>query len=193
MANPSETIARVYAQALFEVAVKTGEVGQVLDDLRVIHALAWAPENLVIREFLFSPRVDRDRKWSAMRSALEGQVCRPVLGLMKVIIDKGREATLDNIAVHFERFRDQAENRLHAHVTVAQPMDEAFRADLVRRLEAESGKTVRLHEQVDENVLGGASIRIGDRIIDRTLRTQLQRLRKSLLARATEDSSPAAT
>ncbi len=184
MPNVSQTIARVYAQALYEVAAEQQKVGDVLDELRALDAALLAPGGRTVRDFLFSPRVDRDQKWAVMQRALEGRVSRPVLGLVRVLIDKGREATLDNIADQFERFRDQAENRIHAHVTVAVPLDEALRRDLVARLEAASGKTVRMHETVDPAVLGGARLRVGDRVIDRTLRTKLQALRKRLLASA---------
>ena len=61
-------------------------------------------------------------------------------------------------------------------------MDEAFRESLRARLEAASGKNVRMHEKVDPSVIAGASIRVGDRVIDRTLRTKLAALRESLLA-----------
>ena len=186
MPNPSQSIARVYAQALYEVAVEQGVVGDVLDELQVLHELIWSDEGRPIREFVLSPRVDRERKWAVLRPALEGRVSRPVLGLVRVLIQKGREAVLDNIAQQFERFRDLAENRIHAHVTVAVPMDEAFLADVRARLARASGKTVAIHQRVDPDVLGGAAIRVGDRVIDRTLRTKLAALRERLLTAANQ-------
>jgi F-type H+-transporting ATPase subunit delta len=184
VASPSHAAARVYAQALFEVAQEQGTVGQVLDEMRALYDLVWGAGNEWLREFVLSPRIDRDTKWSVLRETLEGKVCRPVLGLVKVLIYRGREATLNNIAEHFERFRDQRENRIHASVTVAAPLGDAFKEGLRKRLEAASGKTVTLHERVDRAVLGGAAIRVGDKVIDRTLLTKLKALRKQLLERA---------
>ena len=186
MANVSQTVARVYGQALYEVADEQGVVGDVLDELRTLAGVAWKPGNEEIREFFLSPRIDRDRKWEILQQALGGQVSRPVMGLLRVLIYKGREATLDNIADHFERFRDLAENRIHAHVTVAAPLGDETLAGIKARLEASSGKIVDLHEKVDPAVIGGASIRVGDRVIDRTLRTKLAALRKQLLASANQ-------
>lgn len=182
MANPSQTIARVYAQALYEVAEAQGVVGQVHDELHALAGLAWQPGNEDIRDFILSPRIDRDTKWDLLERTLGDKLSRPMMGLIKVLIYKGREATLDNIAGHFDRFQDLAENRIHAHVTVAEPMDEAFKESLKARLEASSGKNVRMHEKVDPSVIAGASIRVGDRVIDRTLRTKLAALREKLLA-----------
>jgi F-type H+-transporting ATPase subunit delta len=185
MANVSQTVARVYGQALYEVAAEQGVVGRVLDELRALAGLAWKPGNEDIRDFLLSPRIDRDHKWRVLEEILGPRVSRPVLGLIKVLIYKGRETTLDNIVDHFERFRDLAENRIHAHVTVAESLGDEALASIKARLEASSGKIVNLHERVDPSVIGGASLRVGDRVIDRTLRTKLAALRKSLLASTT--------
>ena len=184
MANPSQTIARVYAQALYEVADEQGCVGQVHDELHALAGLAWKPGNEDIRDFILSPRIDRATKWDLLEKTLGDLLSRPMMGLLKVLIFKGREATLDNIADHFDRFQDLAENRIHAHVTVAEPMDESFKQQLQQRLEKASGKNVRMHEKVDPSVIAGASIRVGDRVIDRTLRTKLAALREQLLASA---------
>ncbi len=181
MANVSQTVARVYGQALYEVAAEQGVVGDVLDELRALATLAWQPGNEKIRDFFLSPRIDRDRKWQVIEASLSGILSRPVMGLLRVLIQKGREATLDNIANHFERFRDLAENRVHADITVAVPLGDEALAQVKARLEVASGKIVWLREHVDPGVIGGASIRIGDRVIDRTLRTKLAALRKTLL------------
>lgn len=186
MPNVSQTVARVYGQALYEVAVEQRVVGRVLDELRVLSGVAWSKGNEDIRDFFLSPRIDRDRKWEILQQTLGDRISRPVMGLLRVLIYKGREATLDNIADHFERFRDLAENRIHAHVTVAASLGDDGLARIKARLEASSGKNVELHEKVDPAVLGGAAIRVGDRVIDRTLRTKLAALRKDLLASANQ-------
>lgn len=186
MPNVSQSVARVYGQALYEIAAEQGCVGEVLDDLRALAGLAWKKGNEDIRDFLLSPRIDRDVKWEVLRKAGEGRVSRPVLGLIRVLILKGREATLDNIADHFERFRDLAENRIHAHVTVAAPLGADLLGRVKARIEAASGKTVDLHEHVDPSVIGGARLRVGDRVIDRTVRTKLAALRKRLLDTANQ-------
>ena len=186
MSNVSHAVARVYGQALYEVAAEQGAVGRVLDELRGLSGIAWKPGNEDIRDFINSLRIDRDKKWDVLQQALGDTVSRPVMGLLRVLIYKGRETTLDNIATHFERFRDLAENRVHAHVTVAQSLGADKLAALKARLEAESGKNVDLHERVDPGVIGGAALRVGDRVIDRTLKTKLAALRKSLLATANQ-------
>lgn len=178
MSNRSDPIARVYAGALVELGREQRCLGEIYDDLRAV--LALYDGDTYFRQFFTSPRIDREVKWRAVRSAVEGRVGRPVLGLLRVLISKGREGAFDNLVHQFERFKDEVEHRVHASVTVAAPLEADARAELVARLERASGRTVVLHDVVDPAVIGGASIRIGDRIIDRTVRTRLAALRRIL-------------
>jgi F-type H+-transporting ATPase subunit delta len=101
---------------------------------------------------------------------------------MKVLVMKGREDAFQGVVTQFEALKDVAENRIHADVTIARPLTAELRAAVEGRIAKASGKSVVVHERVDPGVIGGAAIRIGDRVIDRTLRTQLAALRKQLLA-----------
>ncbi len=179
MPNPSDPIARVYASALVELGRETKSLPTIYDDLQKVRAVydgdAW------FRAFFTSPRIDRDVKWKALEKAFKGRVGRPVLGLLKVLVQKGRESVYDNVVDQFLKYKDLAENRVHAYLTVAQPLPADLRAALTGRLEKATGKNVALHEKVEPAALGGAAIRVGDRVIDRTLRTRLAALRKELL------------
>ena len=186
MPNPSDPIARVYAKALVELGREQRTLGTIYDDLRAVFDLY--SRDPYFHAFFVSPRLDRQVKWRAVRKALEGKVGRPVVGLLKVLIDKGRESAFDNLVAQFERFKDEAENRVHAQVTVAAPLVAEAKAELTGRLERASGRIVVLEERVDPAVLGGASIRIGDRVIDRTLRTRLSALGRRLASQEPETS-----
>ncbi len=176
----SSPVARVYAAALIELGRSQNALGSVYDDLHAVlgvhDADAW------FRQFFTSPRIERDVKWRGIEKAFRGKVGRPVLGLLKVLIDKGREAYFDNIVDQFDRFKDLAENRVHAWLTVAREMPADQVADLQRRLERASGRNVQVHQRVDAAVIAGAALRVGDRVLDGTLRTRLHALEKQLLA-----------
>ncbi len=181
MPNPSDPTAKVYAQALMELAQDETALGAIYDDLREVRR--FYDQESWFRAFFTSPRVDREVKWNAIREAFEGQVGRPVLGLMKVMIQRGRESLLDNVADQFERYKDLRENRVHVQLTVASALDAHYRDDLRRRLEAATGRNIQIHETVDPSVIGGARLRAGDNVIDHTLSSRLRQLRKHLLAR----------
>jgi F-type H+-transporting ATPase subunit delta len=177
--NSSHPVARVYAAALTEIGRGTSTLPAIYDDLQAVRKLydgdAW------FRQFFTSPRIDRVVKWRGIEKAFTGKVGRPVLGLLRVLIDKGRESVLDNVVDQFANFKDLAENRVHAHLVVARPLADEIRNALTTRLEKTTGKHVALHERVDPAALGGVSLRIGDRVIDRTLRTKLNAMKKQLL------------
>lgn len=185
MSGITQSVAKVYAEALVQVGQEQKALGQIHDDLEL--AVGIYNSEPWFREFFTSPRIDRDEKWKAIRTAFEGKIGKQVLGLLNVLIMKGREAALDNVHGQFERFRDEHENRLHAFVTVASPMEDSFRDSLVKRLSTASGKNVELHENVDPAALGGAMLRVGDKVIDRTLRTRLTALREHLLNNGKSD------
>lgn len=178
MSNVSDAIGRVYARALLEVALEKKCVGQVHADLHALQDyIHTAPD---FGGFFRSPRVDRFLKWTALEKSLRGHVCEPVLGLVRTLVLRARGPVFDNVVRQFDKYRDQAENRLQAELTTAVPYPPAAREALRDRLSRASGKTVEIRERVDPAVLGGASLRVGDRRIDRTVRRRLQVLRDRL-------------
>lgn len=179
MSGLSQSVAKVYAQALVEVGTEQKCLGEIYEDLHAILVIHGADPQ--IRAFFSSPHVSRYGKWEVIRRGFESSICRPVLGLLKVLMMKGRGEIFDNVVDQFDRFKDVHENRVHAYLTVASPLEDAFRQSLVKRLGEASGKNVELHERVEPSVLGGASLRVGDKVIDRTLKNRLEHLRKHLL------------
>jgi F-type H+-transporting ATPase subunit delta len=179
VASPSHPAARVYAAALCELGRETNTLAAVWTDLQDLRALFRAEP--WFRQFFSSPKLDRAVKWKAVEKAFKGRVTRQTLGLMRLLVVKGREDVFQGVVTEFEILKDAAENRIHAHVVVAAPLAAELRADVEGRIARASGKTVVLHERVDPAVLGGAAIRVGDRVIDRTLRTRLAAMRKQLL------------
>lgn len=186
----SDPVARVYAAALTEIGRETRSLGAIYDDLHALRSLydgdTW------FRRFFTSPRIDREVKWAALHKAFEGKLGRPVLGFLKVLVMKGREPWLDNVVDQFGKFKDLAENRIHAYLTVAAPLADDLKQLLQVRIERASGKNVEIHEFVDPSVLGGAGIRVGDKVIDRTLRTRLAALGRRLVSEETFGAEGAA-
>jgi len=179
LASPTHPAARVYAAALAELGRDTNTLAAIWADLQALRTLFRAEP--WFRQFFSSPKIDAPKKWAAVEKAFKGRVSRETLGLMRVLIIKGREDVFQGVVTQFEILKDVAENRLHAHVTVAAPLSAELRAAVEGRVGRAAGKTVVIHEHVDPAVLGGAAIRVGDRVIDRTLRTRLAAMKKQLL------------
>jgi F-type H+-transporting ATPase subunit delta len=109
-------------------------------------------------------------------------VCRPVLGLLHVLVDKRRETLLDNVVEEFGRYRDQHEGRVRARVVTARKLDDELLSTLRSALEQRTQRSVDLTETVDPEVIGGLRVNVGDRVLDGTLRRSLQDMRRSLAA-----------
>lgn len=181
MKNVSQAAARVYAQALFDIGLETGAVGQIYDDLHAAYnALNGLDADL--RTFFNLPQFRRDAKRRIINLAFEGKVCRPVLGLLHVLVEKRRETLLDNVVEEFDRYRDQHEGRVRARVVTARKLDEDFLATLRSAIEQRTQRAVDLTETIDPEVIGGLRVNVGDRVLDGTLRRSLQDMRRSLAA-----------
>ena len=164
----------MYAVALYETARDKGQIGEAHQGLQVIFD-AW--QDKTFRDFFTSPRVPRDTKISGMEAALKNHVTVEVLNFVKVLIQKGREPQFDNIVEAFGMYRDQAENRVHAWVEAGSPFNEGEKDALKAQLSNVSGgKEVILHYQDKPELLGGARVRLGDKLMDNTLRTRLNHL-----------------
>jgi len=179
--NVSRAAARVYARALFDLGLEEGLVGRIYDDL---HAVLAAIRGLDpdLRAFFSVPKLRRDEKKRILTEAFGDKVCRPVLGLIHVLVDRRREPFFDNIVDEFDRFRDDHEGRVHATCTAARPLDPAILASLKTALEKRTRKHVALHERIDPAVLGGIRINLGDYVLDGTVRRRLMELRRTFAA-----------
>ncbi len=178
--NVSQAVARVYAEALLDLGTARNSLSRIVDDLGAVRELFG--RDRTFREFFGSPRLDPAVKKRVLAKAFAGKLDRPVMGLLSVLVDKRREMVLDNIIAEFEKFRDLREGRAHAHVTSAVPLGSELADEIRSRLERATGKKVKIHERLDPRVLGGLVVRVGDKVLDGSLRRRLERLRRGLYA-----------
>lgn len=181
MINVSNAAARVYAQALFDIGLEEQAVGSIYDDLHAVHA-AIGGLDAELQSFFKMPQLRREDKRRIFKTAFEGKVGRPVLGLLLLLVEKRREPLFDNIVEEFDHYRDRHEGRVRASVTTARKLDAKLAQALRAALEQRTKKTVVLHERVDPEVLGGIRVNLGDSVLDGTVRRGLQDMRRSLAA-----------
>ncbi len=181
MMETSVRVARVYAEAMLAIGREQGAIEGIHDDLKDLAVLY--DEDAKFRSFFTSPRIDRETKARIVRTVFQGRICAPVLGLLLLLVRKGRETVLDNIHDEFVRFRDEAEGRVHVWLRSAKPLPasdvEAFRSRIAER----SGRTVVMHEILDPSLIGGVVVRVNDFVLDGSIRRRLKALRKNLLAK----------
>jgi F-type H+-transporting ATPase subunit delta len=177
----SEAAARVYAKALFELGLGEGNLAAIAEDLHaVLDALNGLDGDL--RAFFNLPQLRRDEKRRIINLAFGGQVGRPVLGLLNILVEKRREALFDEIVFQFDIMLDRHQGRLKVQVTTARKLDDQLAEALRTAIEQRTNKTVVLQERVDPEVIGGMKVNVGDRVIDGTVRRTLQDMRRTLAA-----------
>jgi F-type H+-transporting ATPase subunit delta len=174
------TIARPYARAAFAHAAESKAYAAWSTLLAAGAAVAADPK---ASQLLGNPRVRQSEVVALIdgvatgAGASVGDAGRNFLG---VLAENRRLHALPEIAVQYEKLRADAENTLEADVTVAMPLTDAQRAELSRALGVRFQRVVRINEQVDATLLGGAIVRAGDVVIDGSLRGRLGLLEQQI-------------
>lgn len=184
------TISRNYADTLLELARRSGP-GAVEEFERAMADVAAIIEREPrVREFLATPRVGIEEKKQALRASFGGRIPDPVLRFLLVVVDKRRQRLLREIAAAYHDLVDELHDRVRARITLADAPDDALRGEIVRALEKRLGKQVLPSWETDRDLVGGVIVRVGDQILDGSVRARLSALRRHLLA--TELPQPAA-
>jgi F-type H+-transporting ATPase subunit delta len=176
------TVARSYAEALFELGDKHGAHDEFAHGLNTITSLLESDAR--VRAFLETPKIDVARKKSALRSALDDQVSPMFMNFVLVVLQKRRQRLLHVIAAEYRDLLDGKLGRLHVQVTLAHEPDDATEKSITAELSRILGRSVIPHITVDPALLGGIVVRYGDRVLDGSLRRRLISLRHRMVERA---------
>ena len=175
------TIARNYAEALLELAKRA-------KDLRgwgtLIQSIADAMgRDQTLRAFLATPRIDAATKNGVLRKALVDRAPSTFVRFVESVVTNRRQMLIPEISQEYMDLVDAAENRMHANVTVAREADDKTRQLIAERLSRVFNKTVVPHLTVDERIIGGLVVRVGDTVMDGSVRRKLGTLRSRMLSR----------
>ena len=171
-------VARNYAEALLALARKAGDVpgwGRMMQE--VADAVA---NDAQLRTFLESPRVPAERKNAALGRAFQDRYPRLLVRFLQALISKGRQRQIGAVAREYAALVDEAAGRVHAQVTLARAPSDDERAAIGAALSRRLGLEVVPHVAVRPEILGGVVVRIGDRVMDGSVRRKMGRLRQQL-------------
>lgn len=171
---------RMYAQALYAAAEEQQRVTVARDELaQLAAALEESPE---LGAFLANPQLDPGSKGAVLAEISEG--ADPLVrNFLQLIAAKGRAGQLGAIAEEFDAIVDRAEGRITVELTTAYALDDDEAADIVRRIEAASGRSVEATRSVDPSLIGGIVLQAGSLRVDASVRGRLERLRRDLVTR----------
>ena len=171
-------IARRYAAAIFEIARKQNTLDRTLDDVQEIARLF---SHRTLAYLLREPKVPLQRKETAIRQALTSKVLPTSLNLALLVVQRELVEIMQNIARELEQLVLDYKNQARAEVTTATQMDEAQLADIKQALERRTHKTILIQTRVQPEILGGVIARVGDQVIDGSIRYRLTALQQQLL------------
>ena len=169
------TIGRNYAETLLELARRSGDLrgwGETLD--QVADAMQ---RDRSLRVFLESPRVSAAEKNRVIGRAFEGQLPKTFVRFIQALVNHRRQMLIPEIAREYHSLVDEVEGRIHASVTVAKEAGDSERKSIASQLSKAFGKEVVPHFAVNPQILGGLVVRVGDTVLDGSVRRRLATLR----------------
>jgi len=173
-----ETAARRYAEAAFEIGKADGTLDTWERDLASLRA---ALDDEGLRHLVEHPAVAFPDKERVLRRVVSGVAEEP-MRLALLMIRRGRPGAIDAMVDRFGELVRRERGISLAEVRTAQALDETQRAAIEERLTQLTGDRIEMREVVDEALIGGVSVRIGDRLYDASVRSRLERLRARLTA-----------
>jgi F-type H+-transporting ATPase subunit delta len=171
-------VAKRYAKALFQLAQDKGLVSETEIQLKLIVDVIEG--NAEVRAFLAAPNIALVTKKQSLFKAFGADVSPIVLNAVNLLIERGREGELAAVLAAYLQVAGEALGRSDAHVTTPKPLSEDEKSKLAEKFGAILGKTIRVTNTVNPELLGGLTVRIGDTLYDGSLKGKLERLDKTL-------------
>jgi len=175
-----ESVSRNYAETLLALARKANAVEEWSG---LIFAVAGAIEsNVTLQRFLAAPQVSAADKNAVLGKGLSGQAPPTFVKFLQKLVSNRRQVLIPKVATEYGNLVDAAAGRVHARVTVARAIGEEEQRSIAERLSKALGKTVVPHVAVNGAILGGVVVRVGDTVMDGSVRRRLGALRNAMAA-----------
>jgi F-type H+-transporting ATPase subunit delta len=174
-----ETLPKVYARALLELAEEKGALEQVYEEVQVLDSAQRGDP--LVRTFAETPRISRGQKHDLIEKVFRGRVSDLVVDFIHLVIDRGRVLFLRDMWTEFLALHDEKVGLVHARAFTAVPLSDSARQVILGALEKALAKTIDLQNVVDPGVLGGVLVRFDGMVADGSLRTDLNKIRAKML------------
>jgi F-type H+-transporting ATPase subunit delta len=172
-----EEIARVYAEALFDVATDKDKLEEIREQLAEFADALDDDRDLQV--FFFSPYFSSQEKRDGLEKAVSG-ADEEFLNFLALLAEKHRMPAIFRIRQTFEELYAEATKKLEVNVTSAIELDKSVVEQVGKEIEKQTGRSVQLSSSVDEDVLGGLVLRVGNVVLDASLRSKLEKMRREI-------------
>lgn len=176
----TDTVGRVYAQALLELATEKNVVDEVAEEVQQLRPLMAAGGDL--HRLLVNPAISDQERGQLIERIFEGKVSDLLYKMLRVIGDKGRLGSLPEVASGYLLAVAEAKGQIDVQAYVASELDHASVQQMTEQIGQALGKTVSLTQTVDPSLIGGMKIKVGDRLIDASVASQLKNMKNKMVA-----------
>jgi F-type H+-transporting ATPase subunit delta len=174
------TIAKNYAEALLVLA---GRATDLEGWGAAVNGVVTAMEGDVrLRRFLEAPQISAGQKSEVLGKAFENKLPKPMVRFLQKLVQNRRQMLLPQIAIEYGNLVDEATGRIHAQVTLSRAATDADRKVIADQLSRAFAKTVVPHVSVNPDILGGVVVRVGDRVMDGSVRKRLKTLKARIVS-----------
>lgn len=172
-----EEIAKVYSEALFDVAKEKGQLDVVREQLGQFADAVGEDHDLQV--FFFSPYFSSAEKREGIAKAVS-DADPELVNFLELLAEKHRMPALFRIRSRFDELWDIENERLEVTVTSAIDLDPSVVESIGAEIEKKTGKTIQLTSKVDDTIIGGLVLRVGNRVLDASVRNRLDKLRREV-------------
>lgn len=178
----AELVSRRYALALFEAGLELQKIDAFKDELTLLNDVFIREEKLL--DILGHPRINKEEKKDMVDKIFQGSLSQEVFNFMYILIDKRRESNILEIKKEYDKLYNEQKNIIKVVARTAVPMEDEAKIKLSKVLGEKLEKTIELSNQVDPSIMGGVVLRIEDKLIDGSLKGQLEDIGKALVGSA---------
>ncbi|MCI9221034.1 MAG: ATP synthase F1 subunit delta [Lachnospiraceae bacterium] len=176
----AKLVSKTYGEALYEVAAEAGKTSELMEEIRCVREIL--ASNPGFDELMEHPGVPKQEKLQIVENVFKGRLSDELTGLLEVVVSKERYRDLPAIFAYFTEKVKEEQRIAVAWVTTAVELAPGQREAVKTKLLETSGyASMEMHYEVDASIIGGMIIRIGDRVVDSSVRTKLDGLKKQLL------------
>src|ERR1035437_2171610 len=166
-----------YAKALMELALEQGVLEKVCDDMKLIISVCQNSHDFDV--VLNSPIIKTDKKQSILAEVFKGKICKLTELFLHILAAKRRESYIEAIAIEFVKQFKEHKKILTAIVTTASGLDEELRKKVLEVVKGSGQSEVELMEKINDKLIGGFTLQVGDKRIDASIAKQIRKLAMS--------------
>lgn len=176
----AKLVSATYGEALFELAAEEGREEEFLDEVNQLKVLLG--ENPDFGRLMNHPKILKEEKLKVLGNVFSGRMSKELLGFLHLVVTKDRYGEIDAILDFFVNKVKEQKRIGIAYVTTAISLNETQKKEIEEKLLATTSFVkMEMHYRVDEDLIGGMVIRIGDRVVDSSVKTKLFELQRELL------------